>query len=189
MNPQTAQIHGQERPFGQEIHAALMKRGMAIVGDGTVSPLDILVINRPVTISNLAFDAVTDDQFDEVMGDMIYDVVEIVQTYLPRLNPGSRIVLVGSRGHLGAWGGVHHMAASAALAGLMRTMALEFAARDIAVNLVAGGFVGSTWDTPESRRNIANTACFLAEPDTGLFGETVIVDGGRSLRMTESRNR
>ena len=81
------------------------------------------------------------------------------------------------------------MAASAAMAGMTRSMALELAVDGISVNHVAAGFAGAPWDTPESRRCVANTVCYLAAPDTGLVGETLIVDGGRSLRMSESRRR
>jgi NAD(P)-dependent dehydrogenase (short-subunit alcohol dehydrogenase family) len=189
MTTPRAQIHGQDRPFGNEIHAALIARGTRIAADSAVERFDILVINRPVETSLTRFDAVTDADFDDAMADMLYGVVEIVQASLSQLRSGGRIVLVGSRGHLGAWGGVHRMAASAALAGLMRTMALELAARDIAVNLVAAGFVGTAWDTPASRRQVANAVCLLAEADTGLVGETIIVDGGRSLRMSESKSQ
>lgn len=194
MTQPVAHIDGVDCPFGAEISVALHARGVAIAAMKTSENNDILIVNRPVSVTQLRFDAVTDADFDAAMSDMLYDVVEIVQSAVPRLLAGGRIVLVGSRGHLGAWGGVHLMAASAALAGMMRTMALELASsgpagKGIAVNLVAAGFVGSTWDTPGSRRQVANAVGFLAEPDTGLIGETVIVDGGRSLRMSESRRQ
>ena len=189
MMASAAHVFGLDRPFGAEINAALNARGIRHAEVGATEPIDILVINRPVIASLLHFADVTDADFDAAMSDMLYDVVEIVQTSLPRVPPGSRIVLVGSRGYLGARGGVHLMAASSALAGLMRTMALELAGQGIAVNLVAAGFVGTPWDTPASRRQVANAVCMLAEADTGLVGETVIVDGGRSLRMSESRSQ
>lgn len=189
MTTPIAHIVGQERPFGVEIATALVTRGVALSAGLSTGHIDILVINRPVTVTQLRFGDVTDADFDAAMGDGLYDVVEAVQAALPTLAPGSRIVLVSARGHLGAWGGVHLMAASAALAGVMRTMALELVGRNIAVNLVAAGFIGTAWDTPAARRQVANAVCLLAEPDTGLVGETLIVDGGRSLRMSESRRQ
>ncbi len=189
MSPSSLLLFGRDRPFGIEIAAAFMTRGNLHADRTGTEPIDILVINRPVTASSLRFDAVTDVDFEAAMTDMVYDIVDIVQASLPRLASGSRVVLVGSRGFLGAWGGVHLMAASAALAGLARTMALELAERGIAVNLVAAGLIGTPWDTPTARRQVAATVCMLAEPETGLVGETIIVDGGRSLRMSESRNQ
>ena len=189
MTAPVAYIVGLERPFGTEISVALTGRGVRIADNDAETRLDIVVVNRPVTATQLRFDAVTAADFDTAMSDMLYDVVETVQSLLPHLSAGSRIVLVGSRGHLGAWGGAHLMAASAALAGMMRTMALELAGNGIAVNLAAAGFIGTPWDTPAARRQVANAVCLLAEADTGLVGETVIVDGGRSLRMSESRRQ
>ncbi len=180
-------IDGLDRPFGADIAHAMKDRGAAVAEAGAHGPIEVLVVNRPVIATSLRFDAVTDEDFDAAMTDSLYDVVALVQSELPRLSPGSRIVLVGARGHLGAWGGVHLMAASAAVAGVMRTMALELAGKEIAVNLVAAGFIGTPWDTPAARQQVGNAVCLLAEANTGLVGETVIVDGGRSLRMSESR--
>jgi 3-oxoacyl-[acyl-carrier protein] reductase len=165
-----AHIIGIDRPFGSEISNALQHRGVSLAETDANGHLDILVVNRPVIATQLRFDAVTDADFDAAMTDSLYDVVDAVQSALPRLPSGSRIVLVGARGHLGAWGGVHLMAASAALAGMMRTMALELSGKGIAVNLVAAGFVGTPWDTPATRRQVANAVALLAEVDTGLVG-------------------
>ena len=185
-----AYVCGLDRPFGAEIGTLLEARGFTVATANEVPDrIDVLIFNRPVAGGALRFDSITDADFDTVMDDMVYDVAATARRLLPRLAAGSRIVLVGSRGHLGAWGGVHLMAASAALAGMMRCMALEFAGRNVSVNLVAAGLIHDSWDTPAARRHVATVACLLAEADTGLVGETLIVDGGRSLRMSESKGR
>ncbi len=189
MTTQIAHIVGVERPFGTEIAEALEGRGVTLADGDTAPHIDVLVVNRPVVITQLTFADLTDADFDAAMNDLLYSVVQTVQSALPRLSAGSRVVLVGSRGHLGAWGGAHLMAASAALAGVMRTMALELAGNGLSVNLVAAGFIGTPWDTPASRQHVANAVCMLAEANTGLVGEIIIVDGGRSLRMSESRRQ
>ena len=192
-------VVGAARPFGVEIVAAMRAQGYGIAAFDDPSHVnaaalpaadsDVLVINAPVADLQVAFEDITDAAFESALCDHLYDVVAIAQRLLPRIRRGGRIVTVGSRGHLGAWGGAHVMAASAAMAGMTRSMALELAADAISVNHVAAGFTGSSWDTPDSRRHVANTVCHLAAPDTGLVGETLIVDGGRSLRMSESRHR
>ena len=189
MSGRFALIDGRDRPFGAEISAALESRGFTLDDKGAARRIDVLAVNRPVTLTAQRFDEVSDAVFDAAMDDILLSTVGTVRELLPRLAPQARIVLIGSRGHLGASGGAHLMAASAALAGAMRCMALEFAGRGVSVNLVAAGFVGGSWDTPAARREVAETVCMLAEPGTGLVGETLIVDGGRSLRMSESRRR
>ncbi len=81
------------------------------------------------------------------------------------------------------------MAASAGLAALTRSMALEFLHEGISANHVAAGFAGTAWDTPQARAQVAQAAMMLAARGQGLVGETIIVDGGQSLRMSESRSR
>ena len=199
MSGPNAIVVGEARPFGAEIVAALRVNGYMVatfadtsrVGaeESGVTDVEVLVINAPVTEANRSFDSITDAEFDGALTEHLYDIVAVAQHVLPKMLRGGRIVNVGSRGHLGAWGGAHLMAASAAMAGMTRCMALELAADGISVNNVAAGFAGTSWDTPENRRNVANTVCHLAAPNTGLVGETLIVDGGRSLRMSESRRR
>jgi 3-oxoacyl-[acyl-carrier protein] reductase len=153
---------------------------------GTV---DVLVVNVPATAGETGFLDVSDAAFEGAMRHFLFTPVAIAQAALPFMAPGTRIVFVSSRGYLGAWGGAHLMAASAALVAMARSMSLELAERHIAVNLVAPDFVGSKWDRPQSRRTVANAVSYLASPDSGVSGETLLVDGGRSLRMTESRRR
>ena len=193
-----ALIVGAERAFGAEISAGLSQRGFdtvraspggieaALASGGAI---DALIVNAPVTLPNVPFAEISDADFDAAMQDLLYDTVSAGQAALPFLRRGGAIVHVGSRGYLGAWGGAHLMAASAALAAMTRCMALELADEGISVNHVAAGFAGTPWDTPQARAQVAQAACMLCEPGTGLAGQTLIVDGGRSLRMSESRRR
>ena len=196
MSRATAIVVGAARPFGAEIVAALRANGYAVTSvaevAGALPVIDdvaVLVINAPIEAAKTAFDDITDAAFEAALTDQLFDVVAVAQAVLLSMPRGGRIVNVGSRGHLGAWGGAHLMAASAAMAGMTRSMALELAADGIGVNHVAAGFAGSSWDTPESRCHVATAVCHLAAPNTGLVGETLIVDGGSSLRMSESRRR
>ena len=159
-------LDGAERAYGAELVEAFARDAVVLTpATDTGEPLDVLLLNRPL-------------------------VVEQVQTLLPRLGSSSRIVVVSARGHLGAWGGAHLMAASAGLIGLVRSLALELGERGIRVNALAPDFAGERWDGPATRREVAEAARFLARPDMSLLsGQTLLLDGMRSLRMSEARRQ
>ena len=156
---------------------------------GETEKVDVLVINVPAAAGDAGFLEISDAAFVAAMQHYLFAPVAATQAALPSLAHGARIVFISSRGYLGAWGGAHLMAASAALAAMARSLSLELADRHISVNMVAPDFIGSKWDQPRSRRAVANAVSCLASPDNGVSGETMLVDGGRSLRMTESRRR
>ncbi|MCI1009987.1 MAG: oxidoreductase [Pseudomonas sp. PGPPP4] len=122
----------------------------------------------------------------------------LVDRLIERLATGGRIVLIGSRTMQGAAGRSQYAATKAALVGLVRSWALELAARDITVNLVAPGAT----ETPMLRdpgragtpprlpplgryvqpEEVAGVTAFLLGPDAGaLTGQTLTVCGGASL--------
>ena len=192
-------LAGADRAFGSELAARLAADGAHVIplaaeaSAVTTAPgeaFDVLVINVPVTRDATRFVDISDMQLTAALEQMVFDVVAIVQAALPRLGPGARIVVVSARGHLGAWGGAHLMAATAALMGLVRSLALELADRGIRVNALAPDFAGERWDTPSARREVAEAAVFLARDGmTMLSGQALLLDGMRSLRMSESRRQ
>lgn len=122
----------------------------------------------------------------------------LVDRLIERLATGGRIVLIGSRTMQGAAGRSQYAATKAALVGLVRSWALELAARGVTVNLVAPGAT----ETPMLRdpgragtpprlpplgryvqpEEIAGLTAFLLGPDAGaLTGQTLTVCGGASL--------
>ncbi|HJE68033.1 SDR family NAD(P)-dependent oxidoreductase [Pseudomonas oryzihabitans] len=122
----------------------------------------------------------------------------LVDRLIERLASGGRIVLIGSRTMQGAAGRSQYAATKAALVGLVRSWALELAARGITVNLVAPGAT----ETPMLRdpgragtpprlpplgryvqpEEVAGLTAFLLGPDAGaLTGQTLTVCGGASL--------
>ena len=182
-HPPRLLLVGAMAPFGAEILNRMLGAGFDVIQAKDVAlwretsasstELDVLIVNVPVTRTALRFD----------------DVVQAAQAALPRMRTGARIVFVGSRGHLGAWGGVHLMAASAALVAMMRSMALELTPEGIRVNMVAADFALDRGDTPTLRAAITHAVEFLCSAELGISGETLLIDGNASLRMGEARDR
>ena len=113
---------------------------------------------------------------------------------------GGRIVNLASRAMLGARHYPHYVASKAAVVGLTRAMALELAPQGITVNAVAPGAIETDMLKARSDTNldglralqplgrlgtpadIARTVVFLAAPEADFItGQTLLVDGGRSL--------
>ena len=113
-----------------------------------------------------------------------------------------RIVNIGSASiYAGVPGQAHYVAAKAGLVGLSRSLAREFGAEGVCVNIVAPGVTltaEAKKDLPQSIQDNAITArClkreghaqditgavfFLASPDADFItGQTIIVDGGNEM--------
>ena len=181
---------GAARPFGAELATRLAQEGDLAIDMADSGPIDALVVNVPVARDGTRFGEITDAQLQDALEIMVFGVVEAVQAALPRMVHGARIVAVAARGHLGAWGGAHLMAANAALAGFIRSIALELGERGIRANLLAPDFAGERWDTPKARAEVAEAAAFLARPGMALMsGQTLLLDGMRSMRLSESRRQ
>lgn len=191
VSARNAVVIGADRPFGPEIVARLERDGFAVsnalAGDG---PLDLLVVNAPVEPAETRFRDLTDAAFAAALETQLFGPVAACQAAAPRLREGASIVHVASRAHLGGWAGADSIAAGAALIGIARSMALEFAGRGVRVNVVAPDYAGASWDSPAARTEIADAVAWLGGPESAaISGETLLVDRGRSLRMSESARR
>jgi 3-oxoacyl-[acyl-carrier protein] reductase len=137
----------------------------------------------------------------------VYDLnvrvaVQVIQAFVCAMKKKrfGRIINISSRAVQGSKGLSSYTAAKSALIGLTRTWALELAPFNITVNAIAPGFIettlltfpaGATRDdaikcTPLGRigkpDEIAATIEFLLSEDSGFMtGQTLYVDGGRSL--------
>lgn len=197
--PGTLLLIGTQEPLTQVVQARLSDDGHPLESLDTYTPqavsellasqhaLSGLVFMTPTALSHQRFEDITEADFETALEQQLFSVVRVVQQALPQLSRGAQIVLVGSRGHLGAWGGVHQMAASAALAAMARSMALELQAEGISVNLVAAEFAHERQDSPENRSAVAHAVSLFAAPGNRITGQHLVVDGLSSLRMSEAR--
>lgn len=163
--------------------------GLKGTGLGSDSSIKALVVNSVSSQGNTAFLDVSSAEFEDAMQTGVLSAASWTQTMLPLLASGAQIVYLTTRGYLGAWGGVHRMAASAAVVALARSVALELADQSIVANVVATEFADGPEKIDKLAARVAHAVCNLVHADHGLVGHTLLIDGGRSLRMSESRRR
>ena len=155
-------------------------------------------INEPAPLADI-----NDEDWQRIHDTNVTSAFRLLRALAPRMadQSGGRIVAISSAYSTRARRGrAAYSASKAALEGLVRSAALEFATDDVLVNAVAPGFV----DTELTRANndpaaietllervpmgrlatpqeIASTVGFLLAPsNTYITGQTLAVDGGWS---------
>lgn len=131
-----------------------------------------------------------DDQHIDAALDNFLDLFECLGLAIPALVDDAPVVYVGNRGHLGAWGGAHECAFAGAVAGLMRSLALEGMSRGVRANVIAADFADDTTRLPPEAvaKQIADLAAFLLSPAAAsLNGDLLFANRGASLRFREAR--
>jgi 3-oxoacyl-[acyl-carrier protein] reductase len=174
-----ALVHGATHALGRAIGVALAAAGADVADVAGAGPLDILVTvtdaGDPVPFADL-----TPDRWHAALDAGVTGAFLAIRAARPRLSAGSSVVNVSAvrdgshhaavrhgAPHAAVRDGAHHAAASAALAGLTRSLARELGPDGIRVNLVVAG--GCPAD-------VAAVVAFLASDDAGFVtGETVAV--------------
>ena len=81
-------------------------------------------------------------QWQDVIDSCLTAPAQAMTEMFLKMKPGGNVVVVGSVvGSTGAYGAANYAAAKAGLVGLVRSAALEWASRDIKVNLLELGFI------------------------------------------------
>jgi len=106
-----------------------------------LGPVEILVANAGITRDGLVL-RMSDDDFIDVLDANLIGAFRVCRRAVKRMIKGrwGRIVLVSSvAGRVGQTGQANYSASKAGLVGLGRSLAKEFASRNVTVNVVAPG--------------------------------------------------
>ncbi|MDR7418407.1 MAG: SDR family oxidoreductase [Armatimonadota bacterium] len=167
--------------------------------------IDILVNNAAVRVDKTAVDHTAQD-FDWIMGVNVRGILLASQAVYPamRQRRWGRIINIGSiSARKGVWKRTSYSASKAAVAGLTRGLAVEWADDGITVNALSPGAVATPERPPDetSPRYRANVdliplrrfswpddlvglCVFLASDASAyLTGQDILIDGGWSLTM------
>ncbi len=164
--------------------------------------LDILVNNAGITKDNLIL-RMSEEDFDSVISANLKSVYNysklsvrqmMKQRYGRIINISSVVALIGNPGQ------VNYVASKAGVIGLTKSLAREFASRNITVNTVAPGYVSTdmTSDLNDAQKeaimsqiplkriaepaDIAKVVTFLASSSADyITGQVIAVDGGMTM--------
>ncbi|OGS91974.1 MAG: 3-oxoacyl-[acyl-carrier-protein] reductase [Gallionellales bacterium GWA2_60_18] len=161
--------------------------------------LDIAVNNAGITRDNL-FLRMKPEEWDMVLSVNLtgaFNVCKAVNKQMFKQRAGKIVNIASVVGQMGNVGQANYAASKAGLIGLTKTLAREFAARNIQVNAVAPGFINTemTASLPEdvrqhfiknipagnfgSAENVADAVAFLCSADADyVTGQVINVDGG-----------
>ncbi|MFP4281800.1 MAG: 3-oxoacyl-[acyl-carrier-protein] reductase [Opitutales bacterium] len=161
--------------------------------------IDILVNNAGITRDNLLM-RMKDEEWDDVIATNLTSVYAWCREVAPLMARArwGRIVNISSViGLIGNAGQVNYSAAKAGIIGMTKSIAREFAKRQVTANTVAPGFIetdmtGDLGDTVKdailgqiplrrmgTARDISRLVTYLAAEEAGyITGQTFTVDGG-----------
>ncbi|HMY03067.1 MAG TPA: 3-oxoacyl-[acyl-carrier-protein] reductase [Candidatus Obscuribacter sp.] len=160
--------------------------------------IDILVNNAGITRDNL-FMRMSEGEWQAVIDTNLTSAFKVTQPVLKVMSKqrtGRIINIASTTGVHGNFGQVNYAAAKAGLIGFSKTIALEYASRNITANVVAPGFIDTDMTkalgeeiinkyveriplkrmgTPD---DIANAVVFFAGPGAYVTGQVMEVNGG-----------
>ena len=123
---------------------------------------------------------------------------QLANHYAPQMQPGGRMVLLGSRTSRGAAGRSQYVATKSAMVGMVRSWAAELAPRGVTANIVAPGATETSMLKQPGRESsppklppigryiqpqeVAEVVSFLLSPAAAaITGQELVICGGASL--------
>ena len=161
--------------------------------------LDILVNNAGITMDNLSL-RMKDEEWSKVIDINLTSTFYLCKHAIKKMlrNKYGRIVNITSIvGHTGNLGQANYSASKAGIVAMSKSLAIEYAKKNITVNCVSPGFIQSkmtdkivesikavlTSKIPMSKlgtgEDVSNTVAFLSSDSASyITGETIHVNGG-----------
>ena len=161
--------------------------------------LDVLVNNAGINMDNLSL-RMKDEEWKKVIDINLGSTFFLCKYAIKKMlkNKYGRIVNITSIvGHTGNLGQSNYSASKAAIVGMSKSLAIEYAKKNITINCVSPGFIQSTMTDkivenikavltsriPMSKlgtgEDVSNTAAFLSSDAASyITGETIHVNGG-----------
>ena len=161
--------------------------------------LDVLINNAGVNLDNLSL-RMTNEQWKKVIDINLGSTFLLPKHAIKKMlkNKYGRIVNITSIvGHTGNLGQANYSASKAGIIGMSKSLAIEYAKKNITINCVSPGFIQTkmtdnilenikavlTSKIPMSRlgsgEDVANTVAFLSSDAASyITGETIHVNGG-----------
>ena len=161
--------------------------------------LDILVNNAGLNLDNLSL-RMKDEEWQKVIDINLGSTFHLSKSAIKKMlkNKYGRIVNITSVvGHTGNLGQANYAASKAGIIGMSKSLAIEYAKKNITINCVSPGFIQSkmtdnivesikavlTSKIPMTKlgtgEDVANTVAFLASDHASyITGETIHVNGG-----------
>ncbi|CAG0928739.1 partial 3-oxoacyl-[acyl-carrier protein] reductase, partial [Planctomycetaceae bacterium] len=194
-----ASIGGGAQGFACDISDTAQVNALVESVETAFGSIDILVNNAGLTRDNILL-RLKDDDWDTVIDANLRGAFATIRAatrgMMKRrwgriINISSVVGLVGNKGQ------ANYAASKAGLIGLTKSVAKEFASRNILANVIAPGYIVTEMTqamTPEAQaamssqiplerlgdpRDVANVVAFLASEHAGyITGQVIVVDGG-----------
>lgn len=165
----------------------------------TFGKLDILINNAGITRDNVAL-RMSEENWDLVMDINLKGTFLCCKHAIIKMKRGGKIINTASISSLGNPGQANYSASKMGVIGLTKTLALEYAKKQLCINAVAPGAVETPMLMEVNEKNraamiskiplgkmlppieIAKAHLFLASDDANFItGQTLFVDGGMSV--------
>lgn len=161
--------------------------------------IDILVNNAGITRDNLVM-RMSEEEWDSVIATNLkgtFNCIKAVTRQMMKQRFGRIINISSVVGRMGNAGQANYSASKAGIIGLTKSIAREFASRNITCNAVAPGFIETSMTAVLDEKvveamkaqiplgrlgkvdDVAKLVCFLASEDASyITGQVINVDGG-----------